>query len=323
MADPLFNTDDFALLLSKVLNESIQKVRITKHAVRPYSHIWFLEIKTKTEEFKVVTKYWNSDSAFEKQLSMLHTARSACSGEEGVCIPYIGSLRNERLLFMPQVNDPTIANLCHISLLRPFAIRHIHQKKNRLEAACAKAGRWLRRWHNKTAGNGELQPAFDSYLLNRPGCLELITQRERDQLLGLIGGLEAGITCVPHGDFTPLNLLWSPQQLTVLDFGLSEWEQMTPWWDYASMEIGISHVLQFSVKNLGAWLPSFSDVAMNAFRNAYGEQDSSSRARLACLAVRHLTLYSSDIQNGTGYRRRAKWHKTQLQKVLAKAVRTD
>lgn len=323
MTDTQFNADDFASLLPKVLNRSIQNVRIIKYTARPYSHIWFLEISTKTETFPIVAKYWDSDTTFDKQVNMLHTARSAFSEDEDVCIPYIGSLRRERLLFMPQICDPTIANLCHISLLHLLNTRQIHYKKDRLKAACARAGRWLRGWHNKTAGNGELGPAFDSYLSNRPGCLELVPHRERDQLLELVGNLRADVTCIPHGDFTPLNLLWSPERLTILDFGLSEWERMTPWWDYASMEIGLSHVLQFSIKSLGAWVPSFSDIAINAFRNAYGERNSRSRARLACLAVRHLILYSGDIRNGARYRRRAKWHKTQLQKVLAEAAQTD
>lgn len=312
--------DDFTPLLADVMEQPVYNVRIKGYASRPYSRIWFLDVKTDSGILEVVAKSWESDAAFEKQVSMLETARAACADEEDICIPYISSLQPQRLLLMPKVHAPSILSLCRFSLQRPIHVRYLHYKKARLITACTRAGRWLRRWHTKTAGSGSLAPAFDAYLSNRSNCLALMNDRERDQLLTLTKNLEASTTCIPHGDFTPVNLLSSSKELTVLDFGLSEWERMTPWWDYTTMEIGLFRALRFTLRGLGTWSPAILDTAVNAFRNAYGESNSSLQAKRACLAVRHLVLYASDIHEGKHYRHRAEWHKLQLSKALAEAT---
>lgn len=319
MSHSEFTADDFVIPLSQVLNQPVYDVRIIKHTSRPYSHIWFLEVYTKNNTLCVAVKSWSHDSIFRRQLGMLHTAREICANEKDICIPYIGSWKKERMLFMPQVLDSSIVGLCRISLQRPIHIRYLRHKQCRLQAACTKAGTWLRKWHTKTTGSGELSAAFDAYLSNRKDCLRLLNHRERHQLLALTRNLGTDTTCIPHGDFTPFNLLWSPGKLTILDFGLTEWERMTPWWDYSAMEIGLSHALRFTMKSLGAWFPALPDTAIGAFRAGYGESNYSSRARFACLAVRHLVLYADDTRKGKRYRRRSEWHKLQLQRVLAEA----
>jgi len=314
-----FTANDFVELVAQVLAEPVYGVRITRRETRLYSDVWFLRVDTKDGTKPLVVKSWESDAAFEKQVRLLENACTIFSNDKDVCIPYLGCLKQERLLIMPQVLDPNIASFCRFSLQRPIRVRYLHHKTIMLEAACVGAGSWLREWHAETRNTGPLGSAFDAYFSSRTDLFAVISRKERDQILALTGNDDEVVMCAPHGDFTPPNLLWAPGRLTVLDFGLSEWEQMTPWWDYISMEIGLVHALQFAVKGLGAWFPRLRSLAIDAFRSGYGPMNCELQAKNACLAVRHLVLYASDFEGGKQFRRRAEWHKSELQRVLAHA----
>lgn len=311
-----FTGEDFVPLLGRVLGRPVRSVRVLNHACRPYSQIWFLDVQAGNETMHLVAKSWDTDAAFEKQVSAMRRARTTCSGK-GVCIPYVGCIRHERLLLMTRADDPTVARLCWVSLRHPVRIPYLCDRHGQLEAACARAGRWLRNWHTQTTGHGLIAPAFEAYLTNRADCLDRISGQERDEILALAKNAGSGVTCIPHGDFTPANVLWSPQRLTVLDFGLSEWDRVSPWWDYVSFKIGLYRALRFSLKGLGMWSPGMVDKVIARFREGYGDLDGGTLAKDACLAVRHLVLYASDARSGYRYRRRAAWHQYELSRVLS------
>lgn len=310
------SVDEFASLLSEVLDQPVQSVRITGQASRPYSTVWFMEASTNVDVVPLVAKAWETDSAFEKQARILQEASALFANQDDVCIPYLGSARRKRVLFMPYVSDPDLASLCRLAWDWPVHPRCVHLRREALESACATAGRWLSAWHTKTASTEPVGFAFAAYLESRREFLNLLGPSERERAWALARRLEVAQTCMSHGDFTPLNVLWSPRKLTVLDFGLSEWERMTPWWDRVSMEIGLVRALRFTLRGLGAWFPALCAGAISAFRRGYGESDSDAYAKNACLAVRHLVLYANDVNKGLRYRRRAAWHRAQLHKAL-------
>lgn len=319
MAYPAATERDFVALVGEVLGRPIDRVRIRAHLVRPYSEVWFLDAYADNTALALVAKSWNSDAAFHRQIAALQQARVAISDSDA-CIPYLGSVKAARLLLMKRVADPAIADLCRISLGAPVRIPYLSDRREWLEAACTKAGQWLREWHTRTAANGPVTPAFKAYLANRADCLTLLTDRDRSRISQLVEGTGVSALCIPHGDFTPPNVLWSPQHLTILDFGVAEWSQMSPFWDCASFEIGLHRSLRFSVKGMGSWSPAIVDAAIEAFRNGYGESAAESKARLACFAVRHLVLYGGDTRRGHAYRRRALWHRREMQRALDEAI---
>lgn len=312
---------DFATLLAPLLEQPVHSVDIVKHAVRLYSSIWILEAKSPSGPVGIVAKYWEDATAFQRQMRALQIARSVCSGRKDVDIPYVGCCEQQHLLLMRQVHDPTVDQLCRLSFSWPPSANYMRHWKRTLYQACGEVGRWLRDWHAATTAVSPVAPLFEAYLASRPECLKLITGDERRKLWTLIQSLEPEVTCVVHGDFTPPNLLWAPGKLTVIDFGLAEWERMTPWWDYVAMRIGLASALRFSMRSPGRWLPSISRMAAQAFSDGYGDSGAGSRARLACLAVRHLVLHANDLCNGRAYRKRAQWHKMELQKALSEASR--
>jgi hypothetical protein len=313
---------DFVVLAGEVLGRTIDRVHIQSHVRRPYSEMWFLDAYASGTMFALVAKTWDSDVAFDRQVAALQQAR-ATSTDADTCIPYLGSVKSARVLLMSRVADPTIADLCRISLHGPVRIPYLCDRRDQLQAACVKAGRWLRAWHVRTAVNGLLTTAFDAYLANRADCLMLVDQRTRSRIIELATGLQPGALCTPHGDFTPPNILWSSQHLTVLDFGVSEWRQMSPWWDCVSFEAGLHRALRFSPRGIGTWTPSVVDAAVTGFRRGYGELVTESPARQACLAIRHLVLYAGDIRRGHAYRRRALWHHHEMQRALEQSARTS
>lgn len=286
---------------------------------RPYSEMWFLDAYANGITFELVAKTWDSDAVFDRQVAALQQAR-AVSKDGDTCIPYLGSVKSARVLLMSRVADPTIADLCRVSLRAPVRIPYLLDRREQLQAACSKAGRWLRAWHARTTAHGLVAPAFDAYLANRADCLVLLDDHTRARITELVAGAGAGTLCTSHGDFTPPNVLWSLQQLTVLDFGVSEWSQMSPWWDCVSFEAGLHRALRFSPKGIGSWEPGIVDAAIMAFRHGYGEPVTESPARQACLAIRHLVLYAGDVCRGHAYRRRALWHRCEMQRALGRAA---
>ncbi len=48
---------------------------------------------------------------------------------------------------------------------------------------------------------------------------------------------------VTHGDYSASNLLWDGRGLAIIDFGISEWTEMSPFWDVATflVTLGSGH----------------------------------------------------------------------------------
>lgn len=301
-------------MLGQALDEPVEAVELLAHQDRRYSKVWFIDARVAGEPRHFVAKMWDSDEEFGEQVNPLRTALATCT-EPDVCIPYVGSIREKRLLLMTRVDDPTLEDLCHVSLHPPFRIPFFGDARKNLIAACARAGRWLRGWHSRTAGQGDLRPALDAYLATRMDCVQLLQRRDREQIVVLAKNAPTGRTCVTHSAFVPQNLLWSPRRLTVIDFGVSEWKRMSPWWDCVSFEIGLHRALRFSPRHLGTWSPRLVTAAIRGFRSAYGRLEGDEHLKRACLALRHLVFYAEDTQNG--YRRRAAWHGLQLRRAIA------
>jgi hypothetical protein len=305
--------DRFRSLLSETLRQPVRAVHIMRHVSRAYSDIWFLDVVTESGVRALVVKGWPSDTFF-KQVALMKRAHTVFAGDDAVCIPYIGELADDRLLVMKWVTDPAMATQCRFALRNGNRAQPPWRTSRSLRAACAAAGHWLDKWHSSTADRVPLAPAFESYLRAREDCLALLSPTQRSRLTHLVHSLGTEPACTPHGDFIPANVLWSPAKLTILDFGVSEWEQMTPWWDCVSMEIALQSQLRFAWTGLGLWLPWLPESVIDTFRLAYRPRDSSQQARLVCAAVRHLVLYAEDTRRG--YRRRAAWHHRELDKAL-------
>lgn len=303
--------DEFAALLAPMLQRPVPRVDVLKHVARLYSSMWILRAHTSDGPLGVVAKSWYRADAFQKQIEALEIARAAYAGRSDVCIPYIGCQDSKRLLLMRQIPDPTLAELCRFSFRRRW-------KKMLLQAA-ARTGAWLAEWHAATERVEPVAPPLEAYLRDRSDCLALLSEIDQRRLLGLVESLGNDATCVTHGDFMPANVLWAPHRISVIDFGLPEWDRATPWWDYVSMEVGLLCTLRFSLKNPAWWQPSIARSIVDAFREGYGTARGSARTRFACVAIRHLVLYDSDRRHGSAYRRRAHWHYSQLQQALVDA----
>lgn len=313
-------TNDLVPVIAQILGKPVLGVRVTKDAKRLYSRVLFLEVDTGQVVLRLVAKLWAREVGFTRQMNVLRMAMDASHGDTHTTIPYLGASEAERVLLMPEVRDRRFDDLCRLSLHRPLHIQYLRHKRAWLQAACQQAGRWLRRWHASTAQVGPLAPALQAYMTGFRDELTILAREHRDQLRNLVDGLGSGKTCVPHSDFTPLNLFWKPGTLTVIDLGMSGPIQMTPCWDQVCFEIGLTQALRFSRMGLGKWVPGLDRVAVASFRDGYGDFDGGSRARLACLAIRHMVLYASDAKNGAGYRRRAAWHAQQLRRALTEAA---
>ncbi len=304
-------TDDFERLLPQALGEPVCGLSVVGHVGRLYSRLWTLEAQTPGGPRRVIAKAWSNTGAFEQQLNVLRMAKETFAGRQDVTIPYLDCCESKRLLFMPQVHDPTLARLCQYSFdesPRQWAMR--------LRQAAFDAGRWLRDWHSATAITAPAAPALTGYFKNREAPLKLLKPDQKDKFESLIDSLGKEPSCVAHADYTPLNVMWSPGRIAVIDFGLPEFSRVTPCWDYVSMQLGLISMLRYAPKSPGWWIPGIASMAVNAFRAGYGDVAGSVGALRACLAIRHLVHYAADRRNGPRYWRRARWHRQALARAI-------
>lgn len=307
-------TDSLRRLLESTTGETVDHLTFETQDRRLYSQIYRLDARVGGESRRYVVKSWANAETFAMQIRALDEARAVFGNDPDVCIPYLGCDWQARLLVMEYVGDDTLEALTRLEPSRDRL--NIRAWRRRVDAACFSAGRWLRRWHDAHSGRADLGTLLGEYLHSRPGYLDLLDGDTRESLVQRVASLGSGPVAAVHGDFTPLNVLWAPERLTVLDFGINEWHQMTPAWDYETMRIGLLGELRFATRCPARWITGFADPPVAAFERGYGSMDVDPAVQTACSAIRHLILYAYDREAGPAHEKRAAWHRAMLQRLL-------
>lgn len=307
--------DSLRQLIEEAAGEAVDIRKFETQDRRLYSQIHRLDAWVGGEFRRFVVKSWASVKAFDTQTRALEEARAVFDDDPAMCIPFIGKDRQARVIVMEYIDDDTLAALIRFE----FSRDHLNLPGwcHRLESACFSTGRWLRRWHDAHTDMARLDVLLGEYLHARPEYLELLDPSTRETLVRLVAGLGSGLVAAAHCDFTPLNVLWAPERLTVLDFGVSEWHRMAPAWDHATMKIGLLGELRFATRSPARWVKGFADNPVAAFERGYGSMHSDIAVVSACSAIRHLILYGSSHQAGKAHKKKAAWHRAALQRVIS------
>lgn len=297
----------FTQALESVFGQTVHDLNVANEYNRLYSKIWLLNVVKNNGFEKIVAKYWSDNSAFFMQLKSLEKAREVFEDVSYIHIPYLGHDADNNIIFMEFVDDQTLSDLFHLSYDNLGKWRLVKWRDSIYEA-CFTAGRWLNYWHSIDKSSGRIDLLLKEYIRNRQELLVSIDKNTESRLNRMISQTGTGRVNAIHGDFTPFNVMWSGQRLTVFDFGISEWSVMSPWWDAICMDIGVRRELEFSFLSLGKLNPKIIDGAVEQFWSGYSNTEKNSVARHVCIALRHLVLYKADIVRGRKFYKRAKWH---------------
>ena len=281
---------------------------VRKHD-RSYSSVWQVSVagKRETQTFFVKAPGINP----EKETRLQQRAEQLSRGLAHYTLPEVHFDRTLRLVVSKGFSGRSILSLIqHGDLLHP--IRSFPEAENAVHAA----GSWLKLYHQERRTGSISQPLLRS-LKRRSDSLALLASEFRRRLCMLVGdGFEDEVV-VTHGDYSASNLLWDGRGLAIIDFGISEWTEMSPFWDVATFLVTLDRYTLFSPRTTLFWFRPLLTKLKRSFLAGYGRDlPNSERAAQACLAVRHFSsaFTAGPIQAGD---RRARWHLSQLEHILS------
>lgn len=307
--------------LERVFEAPVEQLNCTAYESRLYSGIYSVDATIGGRLRPLVVKTWSNASSYRFQIDAIEAASRAFEGDAGVHIPFLGCDAIHQMLVMERIYDPSIESLAHCEL--ELQALNLLRWKRRLVRACCSAGHWLEKWHSLDTRQADLGQLLGAYLYGRAGDLDLLDRADRKALIALVDRLGSGNVCPVHGDFTPWNVLWRPERIAVLDFGVGEWGRMSPAWDYQTMRIGIASELLFATRSPARWLKRLAHAPLHAFDRGYAGVQCGPAAMNACAAVRHLNLYAADIRDSKAVRKRADWHLASIQRILGDPCSPD
>lgn len=284
---------------------------------RRYSQVRRVDAVVRGQRIPLIAKAWPDTAEFRSQIAAIERAKRVFADNDGVCIPFIEYDTEQRVLLMQRIPDPSLESLAHCEI--SLKGLNLNRWRRHLEQACFSAGRWLHVWHQQGRGEASHRELLSAYLETRTKQLDVLDSADRRSLLKLVASLDDGPVSAVHGDYSPWNVLWSPQRTTVLDCGVNEWSCVSPYWDYQTMVIGLTAELRFATRSPARFFQRRLNEPLEAFGRGYGSMASESQpTRNACKAIRHLISYVSDLDKGRAVKKRAAWHRNEVRRALYK-----
>lgn len=180
------------------------------------------------------------------------------------------------------------------------------------------AGDWLRRFHAYDVKLGSPVPQLRNYLSRHAPMSEALPVELSTKLLRAAENCPDGPLTVIHSDFSGWNILTDGKQLSVIDYGISDWVEMSPFWDVATFLVSFRAFTRQSRLSPTFWVPGLASRFEAAFLDAYGDPDMfDSQIFAVCAAMRHALCHAT-IQ--TDSKSLADWHLDQVRSWLARAT---
>lgn len=304
-----FDASKLQEILSRKKKICISDIKIIGCEERLYSTIWYLGITTNNIRELFVAK--NAGSRASRQTRISNDADRIFRNKENVFSTESMYVEEMDLVVSRKFSGSTLEHsLVWRGRQSPF-LWHANLRKS-----FAQAGEWLRRFHDATRGpSGSGTPLLE-YLENRSETLDSLPSLMRQKLVRLVSEPLTGDFVVTHGDFTPANILFDNDDVCVIDFGIKEWIEMSPWWDLASTLVYLQRYVRFQHRSPLYWVPRFASPLERMFRHSYGNVDSSCQDYLKCLAIRHFSFLSDTPKGGISDDGRPNWHFNELDKAL-------
>ena len=179
------------------------------------------------------------------------------------------------------------------------------------------AGTWLRRYHGYETRVGSISRPLLKYIEIREKHLEVLPERLGEKLVDMVGNCPDHTVTIVHSDFSPHNILSNGENLSVIDFGINEWTEMSPYWDIATLSIALERIFRFAFRNPLRWMPPLRKQVVSRFTNSYGDvYPDNPYVWHACCATRHFALLGGIIDSSINDPRIA-WHMKRLEECLS------
>jgi serine/threonine protein kinase len=296
-----------AFPLSPIDKLSIRKFR------RLYSTIWVISTFHNGIRCDYIVK--DAGERGEKQARLSGRADEIFRGDPLHFSATVAYEPTYNVLISRKYEGPSLQTLMAQPAL-PYPIGWYH----RVTEFLCRAGTWLRRYHSADCHAGSISGALMCYIEQRRRKLDQLPSDTRQRLLRLIQRRLVDDIAVVHGDFSPANILSDGRTICVIDFGISEWTQMSVWWDVATLLVGLDRYFLFRKSGPLYWIRPLLTKMKATFLRAYSRstlQECDNEALLVCMAVRHFTFAAgrSTISRADA---RDQWHLVQLERLLSR-----
>ncbi len=179
------------------------------------------------------------------------------------------------------------------------------------------AGNWLKAYHAVGQSVDSVSEPLLRYIESREYIFNLFPAALQKSFLDAVESCPDHIVSPIHCDFSPENILSNGKKLSVIDFGVEEWLEMSPYWDIATFIIAIERDFLFRYKSPLKWIPVLRRHLLNNFYKTYGgDTQGNLVVWRICYVVRHFALLSSKVDSPVSDRIRI-WHIAEIEKVLS------
>lgn len=296
-------------ILSREKKICISDINIVGREERMYSTIWYVEITVNNLQELYVAK--NAGNRASRQTKISNDADKIFCNKENVFSTDSMLVEEMDLVVSRKFPGSTLEHgLVWRGRQSPFLW---HEN---LRNSFAHAGEWLRRFHDATRGAAVPGTPLLEYLENRSEALDRLPSTMRQELIRSISEPLTGDSVVTHSDFLPANILVDGGEICVIDFGIKEWIEMSPWWDIATMLVYLQRYVRFQRRSPLYWVPRLASPLERTFRHSYGNVDFWCQDYLKCLTIKHFCHLSDTPKSGASDDRRSNWHFGELKKTL-------
>lgn len=289
--------------ISELGMPDVGRLRVVSSQERTYSQVHFVELSSEETTRKFVLKIEEDGSS--RGVNLANLANRKFADAAGIFQPRCVLIDGGHAVLSEFFAGDPFASRTKFRLDQgPFVwIRNLDEISQR-------AINWLSDFHAIQSDWGDVSGPLMKYIENRVVVLDALSEDLRTDFIRICSGPIETKCVLSHGDFTPHNILLDDAQLCVVDFGIDEWEMMSPMWDFACFIVGMQRSCLFSWSNPMRWMPWLFNMIDENACSTFSVNSQDPLLKL-CLAIRHFTClapFDGDKMPTASEVSRQRWH---------------
>ncbi|MEE9355083.1 MAG: hypothetical protein V3U75_05785 [Methylococcaceae bacterium] len=289
--------------IPKSLNMGVEK------NIHGDSTIWAISVESDSNDVNFIIK--QSDEDLSRQAELGVRAEKIFSDDLRYISLGVKFIPDYNVILSKRSELPTVSQLIEKNGF-PNPVNWYSQTIQVVELA----GNWLKAYHAVGQSVGSISEPLLRYVESREYIFKLFPTALKKLFLESVDSCPDHIISPIHCDFSPGNIFSNGMELSVIDFGVEEWVEMSPYWDIVTFIIAIERDFSFRYKSPLKWIPILRRHLLDKFSQAYGgDTQGNLVVWRVCYAVRHFVLLSSKVDSPITNQVRA-WHIAEIEKIL-------